>query len=738
VTGPGGVGKTRIALAVAQRWDVAQDVHVVELASITDASQIAPAVAVAVGVSDQSNRDAVDKVVDHLAGAPSLLVIDNCEHLVEGTARLLLRLLTDLPGLSVLATSRTALVVRGEKVHRLDPLPVPSGAPEESRQLTEVPAVRLLLDRARNAVPDFEITDANRDAVVTLCRRLDGLPLAIELAAVRLRSLTVSQLVERLDGHLHTLAALGGTAEPRQQSLRMLIDWSFDLCTPTEQLLWARMSVFPAPVDLEAIEAVCGHGQLSDSALIDALDGLVGKSVLMTERDNELMRYRQFVPLREYGADKLDSSGDTERIRRLHRDYYITVAAATVDRWFGPDQAGDLARLQRDHPNLVHALSFSFETSGEAAAGARLASLLRYHWIAGGFLTYGRRWLERLLPALDQDSAERGDALWVLAWVALLQGDRSSPRQYLAESSAIAERLGDLAMQGHAAHWTAAQHLLEGDLPEAIEQYRHAIGLHRSAGDVASELTAAYQLGLAETYAGLAHQALSTAASVVERALAAGESWNYGYACYVEALNHLQVGEVERAREAILATMRIECDFNDGVCSALSIEVCSWVAVAMGRAADAAALSGLAARVWQRLGTSLEAFGPHVSSYGRRYNASIVAALGADRVDTIRKRNSDIDLDDVARLAIELLAPGDAEDEDEDGDGLAIATDCTLDTLTGRERDVALLIAEGLSNQQIADALVLSRRTVEGHVERLLRKLEVRSRTQVAVWVAGQ
>jgi len=730
LTGPGGVGKTRLALTVAAEAD--DRTYVVELASVTDPSQIAPAVATALGVPDQSNRDAVDRVIDHLSGSPVLLVVDNCEHLIEGSVALLRRLLEALPALTVLATSREPLGLGGEQVHRLAPLPVPGDLDAgRSRSLDDVPAVRLLLDRARSVLPDFVITSANRAAVIELCRRLDGLPLAIELAAARLRTLPVSQVVERLGGRLHLLKGPVHDSEPRHRSLHALIDWSFDLCGPEERLLWERMSVFPASVDLETLDGVCGYGELAGDRLLDALDALVGKSVVVADRDGEAVRYRQFVPLREYGAEHLEHSGRTEDVRRRHRDHYIRRAEGVISRWCGPDQARDLAQLRSDHSNLIAALAFSADTPGEAVAGARLASLLRYHWIAGGFLTYGRRWLERLLAQLDAQAPQRGEALWVVSWVALIQGDRAEARAYLVECTELARALGDLAMQGHAAHWTALLHLFEGDLNDAVRSYREAIPLHRRMDDVGSELTAAFQLAMAQTYSGQSHDALATAADVVDRASAAGELWNRGYGRWIAAISHLHLGELKLAREAILATMQIERDFRDGVCTALSIEVCSWISVAGGCAADAATLSGLARSMWRRLGTSLAAFGPHASAEGQEHSARIDALLGAERAEALRDEHADVDLTDAVRLCIAHTGAPDAA-------AAPASPPPGDDPLTSREREIARLIADGLSNRDIGERLVISRRTVDGHVERILRKFDFSSRTQVASWVASR
>jgi predicted ATPase/DNA-binding CsgD family transcriptional regulator len=732
VTGPGGVGKTRTATAVAIA--LPEGALLVELASVTDATQVGPAVATALNVADQSNRDAVDRVIDHLRGRATLLVLDNCEHLLDSAARLVVRLLDALPDLRILATSREPLGIPGEQVHLLAPLDVPDEQEaKRSGPLEHVASVRLLVDRARRVLPDFTVTRENREAVVNLCRRLDGLPLAIELAAVRLRSLSVSQVVERLDRSFHLLAGTDRVATARHRSLRALIDWSHDLCGPAERLLWARLAIFPAPVDLETIEAVCGFRELADDRLLDALDGLVGKSVVVAQRQGERLRYRQFVTLREYGWELLAGSGEATLLHRRHRDHFVRRAAASVERWCGPDQADDLAQLREDHPNLLAALAWSADTPGEAAEGARLAVLLRYHWIAGGFLTYGRRWLERLISQLDEDRTERGDALWVSAWIALMQGDRGVARTYLRDCARIADLLEDRALNGQIAHWTALLNLFEGDLDAAITLFNRALEIHRSVGDTGSEFAAAFQLAMAQTYAEQPDDALRTAAWVIERTEAAGELWNRGYAYWVAAINHLHLGDLREARRSISATMTIERDFRDGLCTALSVEVCSWIAASSGQPAKAATLAGVGAAVWHRLGTSLTAFGPHASSEGRTHAARVDSDIGAARATAIKAGYADVSLPEAVALGLELMGGNDP------ALGFAPASPPSPpdSPLTSREQQIASLIARGMSNKAIAGELTISPRTVDGHVERMLRKLDFTSRTQIASWVTS-
>ena len=600
LTGPGGVGKTRLAYELAERSRKAfrDGAWIVELASVTDESGVAPAVVSALAIPDQSNRAGVRKLVEHLERRRTLVVFDNCEHVLSAVAPLVDELLAESPGLRVLATSREPLGIAGEHVFVVPPLATPPlSGPHHADGLDQYEAVRLLIDRARDIAPEFTVTQDNSEAVAQLCNRLDGIPLAIELAATRLRALSITQIVARLDQRFQLLTSGTRVALPRQQTLRALIDWSYDLCGRPERLLWARLSTFTGGFDLEAAEHVCGVGDLAPVDIVDLLDRLVAKSILAVDRDGELIRYRQLMTVREYGAERLAASGELDNVRRRHRDHYLSRAQSMVERWCGPGQAAALATMRRDHPNLIAALEWSLATPGELDRGAELASRLRYHWIAGGFLSDGRRWLEHLLGALDPSSAERGDALWVAAWVALIQGDRDVAGVWLAESSERARVAGDRRLEAHTAQWTAIRHLFSGDTSSAIGGFEESIVRFVQLGDRASQLTAQFQLAMAQTYAGRHRDALGTCAEALALSSGHGERWAQAYSFWIRGVTrwHLDdgAGATSDAREALI----LQRDFKDSICTALTIELLAWVEAGAKNFERAAQLAAAAAAV---------------------------------------------------------------------------------------------------------------------------------------------
>ncbi|KQY56390.1 MULTISPECIES: ATP-binding protein [unclassified Nocardioides] len=713
LTGTGGVGKTRLALELIERTRhlFADGGVFVDLASLAGAAAVAPAMVSALEVADQSTRTPLEQLCRHLVGKAMLLVIDNCEHVLDEVADLVSELLDVAPALRIVTTSREPLGLASEQVFPVGPLDLPE-------------AVRLLVDRTRHQVPDFAVTEANHDDVERLCATLDGLPLAIELAATRLRSLSVSQLLERLDHRFQLLKGDVRGRLPRHQALWDLVDWSHELCGAEERLLWARLSVFRGSLDLAAAEAVCGFDNLAPERLLDVLDQLVAKSIVIAESGGAEMRYRMLVTMREYAAEKLDQSGEADELSRRHRDHYLARAESMVAAWCGLGQPAALAAMRRDHANVLAGLEWSTTTTGEEEQAAAFGSLLRYHWIAGGFLSDGRRWLERIL-ALDLGrTPEHGAALWVAAWVCLIQGDRQAGSVHLEHGRALALELEDEHLLAHVDAWTGIHGLFSGNLGPAIAAFRRALVTFEKVGDDAAAQTAMFQLAMAEYFEVGPTEALATCREVLALSAPRGEGWCRAYTLWIAGMCHWRLGDQVSARAAAVEALELQRDFQDGICIALTLELTSWIAAANDHLENSAALFGAATAVWRLLGTDIDAFGPDISADSRRIVSHVDAAIGHPQAERLREAQRGLD-----RVGAVMLGLGTA----------AVATDSPRDSpLTKREQQVAELVAEGLSNRQIAEQLVISNRTVDGHLERILAKLEVRSRTQVATWVMGQ
>jgi predicted ATPase/DNA-binding CsgD family transcriptional regulator len=732
LVGVGGVGKTRLAVRVADeaRRAFRDGVWMVDLASLGDGSRVAQTMLTALAVPDQSARPVEDKLVDHLRDRQLLVVLDNCEHLLEPSAVLTDQLLRAAPGLRVLATSREPLGIDGEHLLAVEPLPTPAvRADRPPEALAHYDAVQLLVDRVRGVRPEFAVTCDNHTAVAQLCAWLDGIPLAIELAATRLRSLPVSEVVARLDDRFGFLTGGSRAAQPRQQTLRAMIDWSYELCGHEVQLLWARLSVFAGSFDLAAAEAVCSGDGLRAETIVDLVDNLVAKSVLIADRRGERVRYRMLMTVREFGAERLDAAGDRDRLRRRHRDHYLGRARAMAADWCGPGQVAALAGMREDHPNLVAALEWSCARPDEVNAAVALAAALRYHWVVGGYLGEGRRWLDQVLdarPSGEPDPAERGAALWVIGWVALVQGDWAAADVRLAECTRLAAELDDPALTAHAAHWTGLSGLFNNDLAGAVRLFERAVVGHRAVGDTAAELTAAFQFAATLAYHGEPERARDVCREAIALADRHGERWSRAYAHWATGIVDWSQGSLCDARRVARAALSVQPEFRDGICVALNTELLAWIAAKQADAPLAARLLGAAEAVWAEIGTAMHSFGAAME------RDSIAAAQLAERVLGPRRftelRAEGRALDMAGAIALGTDGP----------DGVRPAPSEVADVvaLSRREAEVARLIAQGLSNRAIAESLVLSVRTVDGHVERILAKLGFSSRTQVAAWVA--
>lgn len=733
ILGPGGVGKTRLAEELAMRTSRAfrDSFRWLDLAVVRDPESVPSAAAAALGVTDQSTRHVMDKIVDHLRDKHMLIVVDNCEHVIGTVADFVAAVLGDAPEVRILATSREPLSVPGEAEYVLPPLTTPSRSTgNRAADLERFEAVGLLVDRARQVVPGFEVTDDNADAVAQLCIALDGVPLALELAATRLRSLSPAQLVERLDRRFALLTGGSRVAVPRQQTLRALIDWSYELCSDAERTLWARLSVFTGSFDLEGAETVCADDDLPSEQVIDLLDRLIAKSLVGVDRSSSVLRYSQLVTVREYGHELLDARGERERLYRRHCEHYLDRARRCAESWYGPRQSALLSSMRADHTDFMAALDRSIRDDDELAAGAALAVALRYHWIAGGYLSTGRARLERLLQRLPRSSSERGNVLWVTAWTALIQGDRDGAAVHLAECRSIADESGDVRLRAHCDHWSALRALFCGATAQAIDLYLRAARVHRAHGDHAAHLTCLFQLAMAQTYDGRLDDALETCAHVVDMADQHGERWNKAYALWVSGLAHFHLGRLGSAVAAANEALIIQRDFEDKICTALSIELLAWSAGAEGDPEKSARLLGAARTVWQRLGTTIAAFGPHIEQDSLAAERRLRDAVDEAALSGLLGSQVGATIGDLVCSALE--PGGTPESRTPRARAAAISQKSPL---TKREQEIAALVAGGLSNRAIADRLVISRRTVDGHVERILDKLGVHSRTQVVSWL---
>lgn len=758
LVGPGGVGKTRLAVELASRSRkvFGDGVWIVELAELEDGALVGSQIAAALRLPDQSNRSSLQRIADFVQDRHLLLVLDNCEHLLDAVSVLAARLLDRAGKLRIVATSREPLGIFGEQVYSVLPLAAPLDSAAERAAIETFDSVRLLVDRARNVDPNFEINESNRLAVAQLCQRLDGIPLAIELAATRLRAVSIVQLLERLDRRFDLLTGGSRAAMPRQQTLRALVDWSYELCSLDERLLWARLSVFAGGFDVEAAEEVCGFGQLTRHGVLDLIDHLVAKSLVIAEGvyDTQTggsvrVRYRQLMTFREYGTELLESIGETTEIRRRQRDHYLARAAATVELWCGPHQAERLMAARRDHANFLSALEWSASTAGEERAGLHLAALLRYHWAAGGNLADGRRWLDRMLKLATDPGPERGGALWVAAWICLVQGDREPARQHIAECRVIAENLKDPALAAQADHWEALYEVFEGHVEHAVELFAAAISVHRQVGDTAWVLYASFLLAWTQMYAGRIEEALATCREVIKVSNTYGERWARSYGNAVMGLCQWHIGDLNAARQSQIAALETQRDFPDGLCIALTIEQMSWTAASNGHYESAAVLYHAAQAVWRGIGTAISAFGPVVKDF-EQMAAQVRRELGATEFDAILAGCPEPSQDQAIELALSAAHTGYASVDAmmpstqgsvghrNAGVGFLGLYEEQADTaLTKREAQIAALIAEGRSNKDIAAELVVSPRTVGGHVERILAKLGFNSRTQIASWVSG-
>ncbi|MEU7884369.1 AAA family ATPase [Microbispora bryophytorum] len=603
VTGIGGVGKSRTALRLAHqvRQRYRHGVWYVELARLQDPGMLYHTITAALGIADQSPREGADTLAEWLAERELLLILDTCEHLVDACAHLTQKLLDTAPNLRILATSRRSLNAPGEYTASVPPLTVPGDNPSDNPFTNE--AVELFGARASAVVPDFAVDEDNITAVTELCRRLDGIPLAIELAAVRLRTLSVEQILALLADRFSLLAGASRTALPRHQTLRAAIGWSHELCEPAERLLWARLSVFAGDFELEAARHVCAGDALPSDRILDVIGGLVDKSVLLSFPTPAGQRYRLIDTLRQYGGEWLDKLGETQDLRRRHRDYYLQLAERSEHSWSGPRQVHWYTRMRQEHDNIRVSLDFCLSTPGEEQVGLELLSALWFLWVACGFAREGVIYLERALKAISAPSRERCKALWVLAYIRSAQGDMAGALAAAEQCSTDAVRVGDSGavllstkMQGTAA-------MLQGDAKKATALLGVAIEFHRGGRELnPGLLPAIVELSMVLLAQGEFEEAETLLVDCLQVCQERGELWLRSYAWYVSSLVHRATGRRDEALVACKEALRIKQHFHDVLGIVLCVDNLATLNLQAGEPERTATLLGAAQSNWRTFG----------------------------------------------------------------------------------------------------------------------------------------
>ena len=624
-------------------------------------------------------------------------------------------LLARAPRLRVLATSQRQLGVTGEVV-----LPVGPLAADDAQ--------KLFTARASAALPSFRLTEDNAAAVAGLCEALEGVPLAVELAAARILVLSPQGILDRLGSQLGDRQRLLGKgardAPARQQSLRASLEASKQLCTHDEQLLWARLSVFTGGFALEAAEAVCTGDGIDGPDVLDLVDGLLEKSVLTREDDGATyVRFRMLESLREFAAEQLTATQQLAG-RDRHLAWYAEQVRAAADASFGPGQAWWYDTLRRDQGNLRKALSHAVADPRQAVLALEMVIALEPFWAVTGRLGEARHWLARASAIADPDPSTRARVLAMAAWTATLQGETTAGRALLDEAAALVAAGGvDDAARARLQVARAVEASWRGCPTEALAPLEQAMNAAHMTGDRPLEATALLVLALCRSFTGDLDGAGSALQTCVDLTAAAGEVHVRSYALAAFGMLALLRGDTDTATELERQALQMKVVLGDRSATAFVLEVLAWAAASASRPERAGTLLGAAEALWRHLSIDPERV-PYLAE-NRRLSEQ---GTGVDRDDAAFRaafqRGAALSDEQVLALAMEQDQPEDAEEAPE-----------MVATLTRRELEVAPLVARGLSNREIADQLLISQRTVESHVDSILRKLGFGSRTQVVAWI---
>lgn len=745
LTGTGGVGKSRTARSAGAAIQRAfkDGVWLTDFDFVQDSRFVQQA------IQDSTPGPAsVLSLADQLADRSHLLILDNCDRLTEEIADTVAGLLARCPQLRILATSRTPLDISAEYVLNIQPFIADADGHSRSDLIDD--AVRLFRDRAQAASGWCQ--DARADLeIAQLCRQLDGLPLAIELAALRTRTMPVQEIIKRLDDRFGLLKGGPRDMHPRHRSLWTLLEWTWDQCSVAERSLWAQFSVFVGSATLDAIRAVCVTDDSSD--ITDVVDDLVQQSILTRRQSGDRIRFQMLDTIRAFGRLKLErdstSLGFTATLadlRNRHLDYYAAFTKGVERAWFGPDQLHTSVMVTDEMANMRAAFDWAMEFAERGSIGTTMVADLWFYWNGCGHLNEGRLWSEHAWDQVERlGIAHDANELWVLGWNLLITGDVDRAEHMLLECFSQAERQGDARAASFGRALLGAVRFFQDDYAAGIELYVAAVGEAKRRGDQLSSAVFLYQL--AEAYClsdqfELAEECCRECIAICERN---GDQWCISYARWVQALRAYMQRSDDRAASIAAQALTTMRTIDDQLGIALAGEVCAWLAAENGKYRDAATILGATESYWTASGSSVMGL-RRLMEMRAACEAKLKANLAERDLTRAIAKGRTLGFDWIAPLALQSAGETGVADSpvssarlsvDRDQVSTAQRNSAALQSLTRREREIANLVAQGLTNKEIAAQLIIGKRTADTHVAHVLAKCGLRRRSEIASLIAS-
>lgn len=749
LVGTGGVGKTRLCLEFAGNVlnEYQHGVWFVELDSLHEPQLIIDQIYTTIGLQVTAGGPSLEDLYDYLKPKDLLLILDNCEHLVQACARLAEQLLQNCPNLRLILTSRELLGFPGETLFQVPAMKLPpTGARLVWEEIGKSEAAELFLERIKAFQPEFQVDENTSQAITQICHQLEGIPLALELAAARVRLMSVPQIASRLEDSLHLLTGGSRIAQPRQQTMRKTIEWSYALLNEREQTLFRYLSVFSGRFTLEDVEHVCSGDissfseqpsnemmdlsisstVISPSDVLESLSNLVDKSLVMVVQDREYV-YRMLIPIQRYAREELSNSGEIENLRNRHLTHYLALAEEANSKLRSAEENKWRKRLGTEHDNLRAALAWSLE-SGEIELGLRLAIALHLYWFRSGFLKEGVDWFERLLSAEDLPNLTYAMALIVAGFMNQDYGNLDQAKSYAQVGLRECEEFNNREGIARAHRLLGIIDHFEGNRETGISHLEKSLELFRDIGedwDVASTLL---YLGDAHIRSENFNRAsiLSQECLVLFREI--GDRWGIGFSlgCCGELAR--KIGDHKKAMDYFLEALSLHSDQRHKVDICYLLEDIAITEIEQGNIEKAASLWGSAVSLRDIIHAPLPA------SYQVDYAPYLVEArakLGEDAFESAFQVGSSLSLDQVIDMALQDKFTNSIRSGVIDVD-LGESKKTLPFGLTEREIGVLRLVAEGYTDAQVAEQLFISPRTVGKHLESIYRKLEVNSRTAAA------